>query len=560
MPAYLEWTFRTALLAGVIAAVFALVSWTPIHTTVWGYVREGQWIWEHRSVPAIDPDMPLAEGMPAANDQWLTQLGLYFAHRFAGNRGLVAVHALVVTLIYGVVAFSTYRDTGRLWYGMLSLFVVGSLIWNQQGAFHPRLVGFMFFALLVRLLTRPRGGLLHYLGVGVVLAAWTNCHSSFVVGLMLLAVLALGELAGCWTRTGQLAAVWEDPLVRRRVFAFEIGAAASLANPVGFHLHRWVFGLTDNPIVRDLIELQRQPPYSIEAWAFYATVIGLVVLLRYSTRPVNGGEGLALATFGVAAVILPGAAVWWSIVLVFVAAWHMTSLVSAEDTAELDAAPRNFRFTGFALFFAAAMLALSGPVLGMHQTRRDGQPVPASQQLIAPDSPRGATAYLREHPPSGLVFCSQTWAPWLLWDGPPSIQVFATNRAILLPMQVWTDFRRIILFRRGFEFLLDRYYVNTLVIDLRTQADLLAWAKQMGWTIAYDDALCVVATRPQGAVIEEAGEAPPPPAAGDAHAGHDHAGHDHAGHDHAGHDHGDSKKKATPPPKATPQPKEVPEP
>lgn len=510
MPSAIEITPRSMVLAIILACVWFWFSWTPLPTTVWGHVRAGERICTQRIIPVGDPDQILAEGMPAVADEWLAQVAIYLAHKVGGNLGLVALHAILVGLLFTFASVIAYRESKRLWVGVAAILGIGMLSFSALVSLQPLSFTPLLFSLVVYFVTRPHWRPIFWLAVPLLVALWANTHASFPIALLLLGARAIGSVLEACAQEKRASALWESPAARHAVLLFEVVVAASFVNPATYHLHVWVVSLLDNSTIREWIEFQRLPPDAWESIAFYVSVIAVVVLLRYSPRPVNWGDGVSLAVFGVLAMLLPRGALWWSILLPYFAAPHVVAITSQEHSALVSTEPRNFKFTGFALAAWGALFFLSGPMLSRFQKTT------AQHRMLAAETPRGAVAYLKKNRPAGMVYVSQNWAPWLLWAGPPNVRVFATNRAELLPAQVWTDFTRISQFRRGFEFLLDRYGVNTLVIDLRTQADLLAWARQTrpSWNIVYDDAFSVVAKRPAGAVSLEA-ESGPAPAAGE---------------------------------------------
>ena len=63
------------LVLGVIYLTFCL---KPVwHTDIWGHLSYGKLIWERGSLPAQEPLMPLAQGMPFVDTAWLGQLVSY---------------------------------------------------------------------------------------------------------------------------------------------------------------------------------------------------------------------------------------------------------------------------------------------------------------------------------------------------------------------------------------------------------------------------------------------------------------------------------------------------
>jgi phytoene dehydrogenase-like protein len=111
-------------------------------------------------------------------------------------------------------------------------------------------------------------------------------------------------------------------------------------------------------------------------------------------------------------------------------------------------------------------------------------------------TPHGATQYLLENKPEGLVFGPQWWGDWLAWSGPPELQVFMTTNLHLAPNRVWRDYLRVARGQAGWEQALDRYAVSTLILHKELQPGLEREVRRSAnWRIAYEDELAVIAHR-----------------------------------------------------------------
>jgi hypothetical protein len=135
-----------------------------------------------------------------------------------------------------------------------------------------------------------------------------------------------------------------------------------------------------------------------------------------------------------------------------------------------------------------ALSTVSQPLLG-------GTPR-SNDNLFSSDTPHGITKYLREHPPEGLVFAPQWWGDWISWDGPTGIQLFMTTNLHLTPRRVWRDYLTIGRGQAGWEQLLDKYNVQTLVVHNKLQTPLVrALRRSANWKKVYEDSLGMVLQR-----------------------------------------------------------------
>ena len=131
---------------------------------------------------------------------------------------------------------------------------------------------------------------------------------------------------------------------------------------------------------------------------------------------------------------------------------------------------------------------LSFPVLGGKP--RDLRTVHSRQ------TPLALSRHLNKTPPRNLVFTPQWWGDWLCWSGPPGMQVMMTTNLHLIPNTVWNDYLRLSAGAPGWEELLDRYNVQTMVVDKELESRLAQAVRRLsGWTITYEDDLAVLVLR-----------------------------------------------------------------
>jgi hypothetical protein len=104
--------------------------------------------------------------------------------------------------------------------------------------------------------------------------------------------------------------------------------------------------------------------------------------------------------------------------------------------------------------------------------------------------------WLRKNPPAGQVFNTYEWGDYLIWAGPPNFSVFVTSQAHLVPPDVWRDYLAVIRVASGWEAILDKYGVETIVVDTLRRGRLIgALRKEEGWSVAFENDVAVVFER-----------------------------------------------------------------
>lgn len=510
-----DWLKTPRVLAGfvlVLGGLFLALSYSVVwnadivalnyrplwHTDIWGHLAYGRWIWEQQALPDTEPLMPLSAGIPFVDTAWLSQLIGYGMYAGFGVVALQFLYAASITATVTVLAAAVYQRTRSFWITLISLAAFGCVGRDPLLVVRPQLAGLVCFTLLLTWLAPGRGRRWHWAAVPVLFALWANLHGSFLVGLGLLAALCAGRALDIGWKTRRPRLVFADQTMRRLFLLLELAAAAVLLNPYGLALYGEVLSFSGNPNLADLVEwdpLTLRMPHGVAA---AVVVLALATVYRLSPRRVRAGEVLLLVGFGAAALWHSRMIVWWSVVAAYYLGLHLGAAWSRFHRAPARLSPRSGRWSVVTAGLAWICFAYTpfGVTL-LHG--RPADPKRAAQQFansVSPLTPLGATDYLRRKPPQGLVFNTYEWGDYLLWDGPPGIQVFVASHAHLVPPEVWQDYMQIAHAGERWKTGLDRYGVATVVLDHHARKPLIRLLKEdKDWKLVYDDAVAAVFVR-----------------------------------------------------------------
>lgn len=519
LPARYALSGKHVVLVAALAGFFLYLNYIPLwHTDLWSHVEYGQWILEHRELPTNDPFVPLAKGMQVVDSAWLSQVVLAQIQAWGGDAWLSNAFALIVLATYIVWARVFYLQTQRVALVLAGLLLLGTVGWSRLSTIRPEMFGGLCFAILCWILVRSRVGerdevaannarsfdAALWLGVPALFVLWANLHGSFVCGLALLAIYFLGEAIRVFAATRSLRAVFMNGDVRRLLVLTEIATVATLVNPYGLNLLIYTTGFMTNSNLRDVLEWTPLVLTGIGGWQFVLSWVVLLAVWRHSRRPVHPREVLLLAFFGAAAVWQIRMLAWYAPIFALVTVPHLGEIAdrrwprtaAASGVPQLGTAKWTYTLCCLVLIWIAFVLSnLSQPIL-------DGDSR-TPEQLYSRYTPRGASAYLRENPPSGQIWNPQWWGDWLSWDGPEGLKPFVTTQLHLVPSEVWKNYIQIYNAQPGWVELLDRYRVTTVVLDKERQPILTPVLRQhKDWTIRYEDDLALILER----------KAPQPPA------------------------------------------------
>ncbi len=208
-------------------ALFVLVLFLPTiltdTDTLW-QIRTGEWILDHRAIPAIDPFSYTAGGKPWFAHEWLAETLMALIWRAAGMAGIMILAAAAAGLTGAIVLRHARRFLPGI-YAVLALIVALSNAAPSLLA-RPHLLAWPCLALWCAGLANARA---HRVTPSFwllpVMLIWVNLHGSFIIGLILGFAL-------------MLEAVCDNPANARRVLSdwtgFLLAAfAVTLLNPDG---------------------------------------------------------------------------------------------------------------------------------------------------------------------------------------------------------------------------------------------------------------------------------------------------------------------------------------
>lgn len=502
------WHFVTAI---GIALFFMYHNYLHLfHSDLWGHVAYGEWILQNHRLPAEEPFVTLAAGVPVIATAWLGQVILAFVVRLGGNEWLSHLFAITVWVTYLVLARAYWfrgRHTGAALVGALLAWFVA---WGRHSIIRPEMFGLLCFAMQLWLLGRcgafalPTGEqtqaarLWTYLGLGGIFAAWANLHGSSIVGVALLGCYLAGRSVEVFWRERDVSALWRDSDWRFWLTATQISVLGMCCNPYGIDLliHTLIF--PNHPNLKDIIEWYPLKMVSVEGITVGASWALFVLLLRHSRASISVGDVFLMALLAVAVSARVRMVAWYAPVVMWVLAPHLADVLNRVEFDRLrhELFPllqlRSFRWTGVIGLLAWVTICFS-PI---SQAFLGGK-VRDDRHLYSKDTPLGVTKFLREHPPRGLVCGPQWWGDWLVWQGPPHLDVMVTTNSVhLVPARVWKDYLQINNAQPATDRLLNQYRVNTLVVCKRLQKGMVERLPRMpSWEIVFEDDVGIIAVR-----------------------------------------------------------------
>lgn len=476
------------VLAGLVFAVgmiYLVFCMRPLwHTDVWGHLAYGRMICEGKSLPATEPLMPLATGMAFIDTAWLSQVIGYLTMRTIGIAGLQGLFALASATCVALLAARTYQKTRNGWFCLLAMVGFLAVAAESLSIIRPQVAGIACFVMLLFRLTSPRLHRSDWVLIPVLFGLWANLHGSFLTGLFLLGSFVVGRAIDVGCRTGSWQAIIRDHRLRRNFLLLELAAAAVLVNPYGIGVYGAALQIAANPNLGDLTEWHPQVLREATGVLFGAVIVALAVLYRWTPRRVRAWEVITLVVLGWSTFNSSRMIVWWAPVAALLLAvhghaswrhWRRLPLIP-------EAPARAGKWTVVAVGLIWIFFAYSP--LGIRVIHGKS---PKLERSVSSDTPLAAAKYLREKPPVGQVFNTFEWGDYLQWAGPAGMKIFVNSHAHLVPREVWQAYMQISDLQSGWEEAIDRYGINTIVIDREHREPLIKKLKEIDkWKLDFE--------------------------------------------------------------------------
>ncbi len=393
-----------------------------------------------------------------SSDQWFGQTLLALAFDADGWRGIVALRAITIALLVGLIVYACVRERPTRPLGAvlaaLPAILLSRFVWTER----PELFGVVCFALLIVLLRPAREGNVRAMyWIPPLILVWANLHGSFALGAVLVVLVAIDGAIG-------------QPKLRRIYAAMAIGSViATLLTPA--HLEVWTapgFHLLHPPreiqewSVPDVTTL----PGAIFALAIFATLVTALFARTRSPR-----DGVVLIPVLFVSLIATRQMPLFAIAAAPYVAAHGGEAMS--EIAQLlrirvPALARVGRQPGrmadaIVLALAAVALALSAAT-GTDAPALSGYPV-------------GALPALRVGP--GLLN-QYDWGGYLIWAAPKT-PVFVDGRLIPYLGSVLDDYATVVEVHPGWRDVIARRGIRQILV--RPTDPVAVRARDLGWPI-----------------------------------------------------------------------------
>lgn len=383
----------------------------------WWHVRTGQLILETGQLPRTDPFSFTSAGGGWVTHEWLTEvIFALVADRFGyvGNVALCALLGAGAALAVWATARARGLGDRAATLIMLWSFAIMLPLTNVR----PQMITMLFLALTALVLVRYLGGATRLIWVlPPLLLLWVNLHGGYVIGLVLLGLTVVGEVAA---RLFGRPAAELKPLILASIAA----TLATLINPHGVEalLYPFTYAGTSNASQQFIAEWQ-SPDFHQGAYLPLAASLLLGLLVGYARGPWRITDLLWTATLTLMALQSIRHAPLYAIVVLPLLGARLAAVSPGWPAALARWRPAlaaTLPLVGWiALTIGGGALLFGGgsALQTAHEPRHAGYPAEG-------------TAYLRAHPElRGNLFNTYAWGGYLIDRLYPERRVFIDGRA-----------------------------------------------------------------------------------------------------------------------------------
>ena len=466
------------------------------HTDLWDHVNYGNWIMRAGETPASEPLLPLADGVRMVSSAWLAQVGMASLYNSTGFAGLQFVYGLLIVISLGIVTWGGVRRSESVLFGFVALGSFLALNWHQMLVIRPQLAGVLFYSGLVTwLLVVRRWYTANWWILPSIFIIWANSHGSFVIGLTVLALAAVGHSLEVLARTHSLSNALASRRFIRLFLLTQLCAVTSLLNPNGLEAFFEVLRVGRHPNIASMFEWDALTLRMQQGQIAAGLGLLLMIAVRWSPRRMRADETLMLIFFAGMTLWSARMINWVAPVLALTlsahgaAAWrHLRGSVRSSV-----AAPRSGLWTLVNLGLCWLFFALTN--LGVQVVH--GRAVPV-ERAVSSRTPVSAAAFLtaEESLPEGLAFCPADWSGFLMKFGPSELRPMVNLHVHVIPEEIWSHYQQLSDGSGDWTALTDLYRINLMVTSKRRHGRLIRQVRRNDdWEMLFEDVQSVIFRR-----------------------------------------------------------------
>lgn len=459
----------------IFAAIFLWALVPRNFLDIWWHLAAGKHVLAS-GVPKHDIFSHTVAGERWIDHEWLSQvLFYYFFDRF-GMKSLLVLEALCVAASFVLLYKRSALLAGR------GAAVAGTVAGYWLFAGHsltesarPYMFTLFFVALFLYVLDwHVKNGGRRVWALPVLALVWANLHGGFIIGVLLLAIYALGS------------ALSKDYAAARKLASVTLASiAASVLNPNTYELLLYPLQYARYSVHTRFISEWQSPTF--HTFGMYeGALLAIILVLAVYKKPVNATDLLLLLVFTHFSLFAARNISLFAIVCIPIIVKYAERAASDSYTGLPDRTRDGLTGT-FLPAFAYSFFLLGSLTFAYSY--------PLDKVLHGnPECglPAGAVGFIDDSDMEGNMFNYYRWGGYVIWKLYPEHRVFIDGRADLYGDFI-ADYARVVRLEPGWDVVLDEYDVRFVLVP--ADEPLAEMLSEKGWRVAYEDSVSVVLKR-----------------------------------------------------------------
>ncbi|MGA8026811.1 MAG: hypothetical protein WB992_06665 [Bryobacteraceae bacterium] len=459
------------------------------------HIRTGDWILQHRTVPAVDFFSFTKSGQPWFAWEWGWDVLFAAVHRYAGLAGVVLINVILLgfisALLFRLIRRSSDNDILAFLFTVIATCGCTVHWWAR-----PHLFSWLFVLLFAHaILSAEQGNRAALWSLPFLTIVWTNLHGAFFLGILMLVASAIGAAASLVLTN--VESPWRLAYARSAPY---LGTAlacvlATFINPYTWRLHRHIYSYLLDSKLLDNIGEYRSVSFHDGPIIFFEFMLLLgVASALWCLQRGKLSAAILIALFAHLALFsgrniplfLLIAAPWVAAMIqdalprlkMVPALRKVGGLLSgvADEFRPFERVGRAHCLSAAAMLCLAVLLAAGKPGF---ESEFDGQRFPASAIPVI------------ERFKASRTFTYDQWGDYLIYRLYPVEKVFVDGRSDFYGADFLNTYEHILGARYDYRAELKRFAVDTVLI--KPDAPLATVLKQSAdWKVLLDDGHLIV--------------------------------------------------------------------
>ena len=195
------WRFSWPLLMGIFGYLFLYFFYHAKALLrdgdVYWHIAVGQWIFQNRTVPALDPFSHTMPGAAWTAHEWLSEVVLAAAHQWGGWTLVIAITSVAFAATIALLTRALLRHLEPIYALLFAALAIAMTAGHVLARPHILALPFMMIW-TIELVRAGDEGRSPPLWLPLIMMVWANLHGGFTLGIVMAFAFALEALLAAW--------------------------------------------------------------------------------------------------------------------------------------------------------------------------------------------------------------------------------------------------------------------------------------------------------------------------------------------------------------------------